>query len=286
MSARWPLLLLVVPLAAAAPRMSTTAPEDLLRAADDAYRANDLTRAAELYDRAGIRTIEPSRAAFNLATAKYLLARDGKLEALGDAEVGYRCCLEKGDPYRARALFGLGNCLLVRATGGKLDRATLRAAIDRFSACLADPSCEPALAADARHNRARTRLLLLQAPPPPPGTSDESGNEDDPKQPDDQSDPPSNPNDGGGEPGTGTPKATQGSPSAHGTDQAGAQTEGATGAGQVGKLPPVKDDDSAAPLSARDAAEHIERAERKIIEDLAAYRRGKSRPTTPGVRDW
>jgi hypothetical protein len=284
----WLALLLLVALVAAAPRVRLTDPEALLRAGDDAFRGNDPAGAADLYDRAGVRTIEPARAAFNLATAKYRLARDGRLDALGDAEVAYRCCLEKGDPYRARALLGLGNCLLLRAASGTtLDRGTLRAAIDRYSGCLADPGCTPDLAADARHNRVRARLLLLQAPPPPPGTSPEDGNSDDQKQPDNDPDMRDNSADeGGNEPGKGTPRPAQGSPGGNGPERNGARTDGTTGPGQVGKLPPVQDDGTSAPISARDAAEHVEQAARKILDDLASYRRGKARPAAPGVRDW
>jgi hypothetical protein len=283
-----PWLFLFVLLVAAAPRVRTSDPEALLRAGDAAFRGDDAARAAELYDRAGVRTIEPSRAAFNLATAKFRLARAGTLDALGDAEVAYRCCLEKDDPYRAQALFGLGNCLLLRASSGTtLDRATLRAAIDRFSACLADPACTPDLAADARHNRVRARLLLLQAPPPPPGTSNQEGENDDPKQPDtdpDQRDNSTEP--GGNDPGKGTPKPAHASPAGSGADRGTARTDGTAGAGQVGKLPPVQDDGQSAPLSARDAAEHVEQAIRRILDDLASYRRGRARQPAPGVRDW
>jgi hypothetical protein len=286
---RWSWLFLLVPLLAAAPEArpphGTSGPEALLRAGDAAFRANDLDKAAEMYDRAGVRTIEPSRAAFNLATATYRLARGGKVEALADAEVGYGSCLEKGDPYRARALFGLGNCLLLRASSGAtLDRAALRAAIDRFSACLADPGCEAALAADARHNRARARLLLLQAPPPP-GTSDE-GDSDDQKKPDDKDDQPPSDEENGTEPGPGSPQRSPGTAPGSGAEQTGDRQEGTTGPGQGGKPPPVSDDPGAAPLSERDAAEHIARAAREILKEARAYRRGKARQAAPGVRDW
>jgi hypothetical protein len=280
-------LLLLVPLVAAAAKVRTTDPEALLRAGDAAFRASDPGQAAEFYDRAGIRTTEPSRAAFNLATAKYRLAQGGKSEALGDAEVGYRCCLEKGNPYRARALFGLGNCLLLRATSGSLlDRATLLAAIDRFSASIADPRCTASLATDARHNRARARLLLLQAPPPPPGTTDDGSNPDDPKQPDDQQPPQNRSDDGGNDTGSGAQQQKKGFPASSGTEHEGTKREGTTGAGQVGKLPPVSEDPNAVPLARGDATQHVQRAARKILDEVAAYRRGKARSAMPGGRDW
>jgi hypothetical protein len=277
-------LLLVPLLAAAAPRWRLADPEALLRAGDAAFEANEPARAAECYDQAGVRTTEPSRAAFNLATAKYRLALGKQPEALADAEVAYRSCLEKGDPYRARALLGLGNCLLLRAaSGATLDRATLRAAIDRFGACLADPNCDPALARDARHNRARARLLLLQAPPPP-GTSEDPGSEDN-KEPDNQADPPGGKDDDGNEPGTGSQRTqSPGAPGSTGAEPAGETGDSKTGAGGGRMLTPPLD--SQVPLPPGDAVEHIERATRRILDDLAAYRRGKARPVPPGVRDW
>jgi hypothetical protein len=278
--------LLVLALLAAAPRGRTTSPESLLRAGDAAYRASDLDRAAELYDQAGVRTIQPSRAAFNLATAKYRLAQEGKLDALADAEVGYRSCLDRGDPYRARALFGLGNCLLRRAdSGGPPDRATLRAAIDRFSACLADPNCDEALAEDARYNRARARLLLLQTPPPP-GATDE-GESDDKKDKDDENPegPDGKDNLSGNDTGT-QPKSTQGTPTNGGTEDGGETGDTKQGAGAGHVLPPVSNSADAPPLPPGDAAEHVERATRRILEEAAAYRRSRGRAAPAGVRDW
>jgi tetratricopeptide (TPR) repeat protein len=169
---RVPWLILALPLVLAAKPTSYDDPETLLRQADAAYEAGRFDRAADLYDRAGVRTTEPARAAFNLATARYRQAKEGQLAALGEAEVNYRACLRPGCEFRARALYGLGNCLLIRAEGATLDRATLRAAIDRYTECIAADD-DDGLKADARHNRMKARLLLLQAPPPADGREDE-----------------------------------------------------------------------------------------------------------------
>ena len=96
-------LLLAVPLVAATPAAREDV-DSLLRRADAAYNAGDFERAAALYDRAGVRTTEPARAAYNLATARYRQAKDGQVAALGEAEVNYRACLRPGGAYRARAL--------------------------------------------------------------------------------------------------------------------------------------------------------------------------------------
>jgi hypothetical protein len=40
------------------------------------------------------------------------------------------------------------------------------------------------------------------------------------------------------------------------------------------------------PLSPQDAAEHLKRATRRILEERQAHRQGRARPPVPGVRDW
>lgn len=271
-------LALAVPaVLAAAP---TDDPEALSRRADAAFDAGRAEAAAELYDRAGVRTTEPARAAFNLATVRYRQAKEGQLAALGPAELHYRACLSSPE-YRARALFGLGNCLSLRATAGTaLERSTLRAAIDLFGDCVEDEGCDPSLRRDAKYNRARARLLLLQAPPPRPG--EEPGDE-----PKDES-PKEDPKDDKsrtkeGEPKDGDPKKK---------DKAGAEPskdadDGKQGdAAGRGKLPPPPRDDGGPPLAREDAERHLEAAAKKILDEAAAHRRGKAKPAGPGVRDW
>lgn len=280
-------VLLLVPLVAAAP-MRRADPDSLLRAGLAAYRAGDPGRAAELFERAGLRTTEPSRAAFNLATARYRQAREDSPQALAEAEEAYHCCLEPGDPYRAEALFGLGNCLLLRAGGATLDRAALRAAIDRFSQCLAEPGCPRRLADDARYNRARARLLLLQAPAAPGGANDDPSTTDDKDRQDDEPPDPSRGPDGNRDNGADTPQGSRGNPGERGHEQPGDAQQGNEGANAPGKgiVPPVPDSGDPMPLSPRDAELHLEKATRAILKDLQEYRRGRARTGSPGVRDW
>ncbi len=238
--------------------------------------------AAALYDQAGDRTTEPGLVAFNLATAKYHLAREGNAQALADAEQAYRCCLEPGDPRRAQALFGLGNCLLLRAGGSSLDRVSLRSAIDRFGECLRDPGCVPPLAADARHNRLRARLLLLQMPPPRDGSTDDPGS-DDPK--DDQPEDGKNPEERSR--GIGDDKGTQaGTPFKGSADPSAGENQGTPSAGRGAALPPVPDQAVASPLATRDALEHLQMATQRILDESRQHRRSRSRPAASGVRDW
>src|SRR5262245_27145371 len=181
MSARrsWPLAALAL---AAVFLLGAARPPDvegLLRAGDDAYRRGDYGRAAELFERAGERATDPGLVAFNLAATKYqlALANEGNVALLREAEQLYSCCLRKGDPRRARALYGLGNCLLARGGAVALDAGALRAAADAYLQCLAEPGVPPELAADARHNLQRARLLLAQVPP---AGEDDSPKGDDP----------------------------------------------------------------------------------------------------------
>jgi hypothetical protein len=40
------------------------------------------------------------------------------------------------------------------------------------------------------------------------------------------------------------------------------------------------------PLTAREAAEHLDQANRRILEDEKSYRQKRARPPLAGVRDW
>jgi hypothetical protein len=277
----WLLAGLLVPLLLGARSKSVPDVEELLRKGNAAFERGAYAEAAALYEKAGDRATEPGLTAFNLATAKYHLARDGNAQALADAELAYRCCLEPGDPRRARALFGLGNCLLLRAAGTSLDRVALRSAIDRFGECLRDRNCDPQLDADARHNRLRARLLLLQAPPPADNSVDDPGSDDN------RNDPPDSEKDrqdrtmGPGDDRGDSPRSL-----APGTAEgpAGA-TEGSSAPGS-GTLPPVPDRSEPAPLAERAALEHLEMATRRILEESREHRRGRARPASSGMRDW
>jgi hypothetical protein len=273
---------LLLPLLLGARTATVSDVDALLRTGNAAFERGDYGEAAALFDQAGERALEPGLVAFNLATAKYHLAREGNAQALADAEQAYRCCLAPDDPRRARALFGLGNCLLLRAAGSTLDRVALRSAIDRFGECVRDPACDPELAADARHNRLRARLLLLQAPLPPNGSDDDAGreeNKDDPPQ--DGRQPDERPGGIGDE--KGDRSGTLGKGKAEQPDR---HSEGSPTPGRGTPLPPVPDRGEAAPLSVSDALEHLEQATRRIIEEARQHRRSRARAAGTGVRDW
>ena len=156
--------------------------ETLLRQGDAAYAHGDYTAAAALYEQASDRTTDPGLVTFNLAAAQYQMALASDAErprAAREAEQSYRCCIEPGSPRRARALYSLGNALLLRADGRDAD--ALKAAVESYNQCLAEPDLDAALADGARHNLERVRLLLLQIPPAPAHTKDESSGDVPPK---------------------------------------------------------------------------------------------------------
>lgn len=276
---RWLWLGLLPALLAAA----TAEMEDLVRKGNAAFHRGDFAAAAQCYQRAQARATDPRLVAFNLATANYYLARAGEPAALGAAEEAYRSCLERDDPRRAEALFGLGNCLLVRGSAGKLDPLPLRAAIDRYTECLREPGCDARLAADARHNQQRARLLLLQAPPvSAEGPEQDPGGEEKPR--DDRLD---NDRQNEKQRSQGGHELTpdRGNPGAASKDHPGEHPDARPSGGR-GQLPPIPDQADAPPLSSHDAARHLDGAWRRIHDDLIAHRRARTRASAPGVRDW
>jgi hypothetical protein len=266
-------------LAAAAPPRDV---EALLREADLAYAGHDYARAADLYEQAEDRATDPGLVALNRAAAKYRLAQaGGGADDLLEAEQLYRCCTSTGDPRRPRALYGLGNCLLLKS--GDRDLAAVRSAIACFEQCLADPAIDEPLAGHARHNLERARLLVLQiqsskrnADEPPPG-GDTPPETHPPDRPPDAPDPTRgmgdrpDPNAG---PGARKPEPGR---APQGTDE--------TSPGK-GNLPPIADQSDPAPLPPKEAAEHLEQAARRISEERMQHRQRSARPPAPGVRDW
>lgn len=276
-------LVLLLPLLLAAVSVSPPEVEALLRQGTAAFHRGDLTAAVACFEQAQQRSTDPRVVAFNLATAYYHQAQAGQLAMVPKAELAYRSCLEADDPRRAEALFGLGNCLQLRGSIGKLDQLPLRAAIDRFGECQKEPACDAALRAKARYNQERARLLLLQAPPTT-GDAPQQNSGEEKQEADDRPDPlnPRDPRQGMGDrDGNGNPRPG----SERGKEQAGDQGKAKQAAGR-GALPPVPDRADSPPLAGPDAAIHLDRASKLILDDLLQHRRGRTRAATPGVRDW
>jgi hypothetical protein len=277
-----PVFLALLALAGAAPRPD---PERLLRAGATAFHEGEYARAEALFEEAERYTTEPRRVAFDLASAKYRLAlEDGGESArlFREAEQLYRCCLKKGHPHRTEALYGLGNCLVQRTDSGE----ALRGAVAAYRECLREPGLGARLEADVRYNLQHALLRLAQFDP-----SRERGPEEPPPHEGDR--PPDRPPDGGRRPegpdergGSGEERPGERGPGARpeAGDRAGKQEgEPEPGAGQ---LPPVPDSAEPMPLSPQDAAEHLRRATRRIVEERLAYRASRVKPPSPEVRDW
>jgi hypothetical protein len=279
------LALLALLLAAASP--GGTDPAALLREGDAAFARGDHARAADLYEQAEVRATDPERVAFRLASARYQLAlAEGSpaSPSLREAEQLFRCCLGPASPWRAQALLGLGNCLVLKA--GDRDADVLRAAVRCYEQCLQDPSGDEVLAADARHNRERARLLLLQVRARRSPREKPAGEESDsnPRPPERPAAPTPNPV---GEPGT-ERGADPNAPAVPVKPEPGQTPVPANEPPPPGpgNLPPVPDQAEPAPLSPADAAAHLEQATRRIVGEGQAHRRERARPSSPGVRDW
>jgi tetratricopeptide (TPR) repeat protein len=280
--------LLAIPLLVATltPRAAPD-PEALLREGNAAFERGDFVEAVALFEKAQERATDPPLVAFNLACARYQLAiaEDGSTAQFHVAAELFRCCLAPDDPRRDRALYGLGNCLLLGSTGeGAPDPEGLRAAVESYEGCL-QLAKEERLRADARYNLQRARLLLAQVPPEanPP---DDAGSDEEPKDPEPPEDRSEKP-----EPGR------ERSPGSKPDERSGAtpiqpqpgdeltKTDAPPAPGK-GTLPPVPDKAEPSPLTAAQAAEHLRRATRRILEERQAYRKGRARPAPAGVHDW
>jgi hypothetical protein len=198
---------------------------------------------------------------------------------LAEAEKLYRCCIDPGNPRRGEALIGLGNCLLRSAANR--DAPAAWSAAERFAEAERSPDAE-ALAAVARHNLQRARLLARQIPTVPPEkqerppAADESRNDEKPPVPSPEAQAP-------GESGDGSKAGLRPAKSeASGSPVVG---DGPTAPGK-GNLPPVPDRDDQPPLKPAAAREHLEQSTRRVIEEARLHRRSAVRPTSPGVRDW
>jgi tetratricopeptide (TPR) repeat protein len=282
-------LLGIVVILYAALCVSAASPPDwqmLLRQGDAAYARGDYTAAAALYEQAGDRTIDPGLVAFDLAAAQYRLALASdanRVRLAREAEQSYRCCIEPGDPRRARALYGLGNALLLRAGG--LDADALKAAVESYRQCLAETNLDESLADDARHNLERARLLLLQIPPSAAHTKDESSGDVPPNTQRPPRETPGAQRKPGRDPSTGIGKPDKsGHPAKPNEGTKPVETD--VRPPGAGNLPPVPDGADLPPLTAEDAARHLELASQRIEEDYKAHRRAKAPAPAANVRDW
>ncbi|HVS40399.1 MAG TPA: VWA domain-containing protein [Gemmataceae bacterium] len=282
---------LLVCLAAVALSLSAAAPSadwlTLVRQGDAAYERGDYAAAATLYEQAQDRAVDPGLPTMGLAAAKMRLAEASdadRTRLAQEAARAYRCCTAPDDPRRARALYGLGDALMLKADGRDAD--ALQDAVAAYRQCLAEPNLDGELTRDARHNLERARLQLLQIPPSAAHRKDEPSGDGPPKTPpppDKGSSPQADP--------SRDPSSAKVKPDPNGkpakSQDAGKplETDAPPPPGED-KLPPVPDRADLPPLSAEDAARHLDQAAQRILQDLKAHRRSKAAPPPPNVRDW
>lgn len=262
-------------------------PEKMLQEGHRALERRDYQSAVTFFQQAEQRSTNPAEVAFYLAESKYRLAAKGEglsLELL-EAEQLYRCCLDPSDPHRPYALCGLGNCLLHKA--GPSDEGSLRSALACYDLCLNCSGKDKGLAAAARYNREKARLLLLQFLPLPDSTGDRPPSDDFlPHQPRPhdyrqawQLPPGAEGGDAGTDPSSvpGEAKQDQGNDAAKNNDP--------TQPGK-GNLPPIPDEIDVPPLAAQLAGEHLERAAKKVLQERQSHHRRDEDASAKGVMDW
>lgn len=262
-------------------------PEQLLREGHRAAARGDYQTAASRYEQAELHSINPAEVAYYLADARYRLAvkKEGTTSELLEAEQLYRCCLQPDDPRRPRALCGLGNCLLYRA--GTRDESSLRAALACYDLCLQSAGDDRELADDARYNREKARLLLQQFQPPTSNSSsDEQSNDEGhtpPKRPDRAQTEPAPVGDfsreGKNDPNA-QPSRTKPEDSAPATKSDEPPPPG------KGNLPPIPDEVDTPPLSPREAAEYLQQAAKKVLQERQIRHRRSDSNSASTVKDW
>ena len=263
-------------------------PEQLLQAGHLAMARGDYDRAAALYEQAELQSTDPAEVAYYLAGAKYHLAAkvEGLSPELLEAEKLYRCCLDPSDPHRPDALCALGNCLLHKA--GSSDEDSLRAAIASYDLCLQCAGDDGALAAAARHNREKARLLLLQIVPLPRDSASD--------RPPSDALPPHLPRPDDYRRATALPAGadrnegnadSQSAPGDAKQDQ-GKDASKSNEPPQPGKgnLPPIPDEVDVPPLSSQLAGEHLELAAKKVLQERRIHHRRDEDAAAKGVKDW
>jgi tetratricopeptide (TPR) repeat protein len=273
---RWLALPGVLLLLAAAPDAD---PYHLVRRGNAAFGAGRFDEARGLYERAQERITDPGLAAFNAAVALY------QLTDYREAERQFQCCLADAVGLRrARALFGLGNCLLLQ---GDRNTERLREAVRAFGECLQEGEVDAALTSDARQNLELAKLLLARAdgqPPkanPPEPQSSRNGADRRPR-------PKQLPDRGLGQKPQGAEKPDPRQPGTavkpeHGPEPTPTNERPPPGAGN---LEPIPDRAELTSLASPDAERHLDAAVDRITRERRAYRFRLPRGPGSAVLDW
>jgi Ca-activated chloride channel family protein len=251
--------------------------EKLIRQGNAEFAQADFAAAVDSYNRAEEGAPDPGLVACNEAAALYHLGR------FREAELHYRYAREEATGIRlARLLYSLANCIVQQAQDR--DAPRLREAMGFYELCMRQSAADPALVADARHNLELARLLWLKAKAARHGS--EPNNPDQNNQ-DEQNQDPDNAGlrsdalramDGRGraQPLSGVQSDRGSTP--NDTDQPPPPGKG--------NLPTLPDTDDLAPLSPEDAAEHLQQAAARIVQERQDHVRQMAPAIGSNVKDW
>jgi Ca-activated chloride channel family protein len=249
--------------------------EPLVREGNAAFADSDYEQALWSYERAERGATDPGLVAFNRAAACYRMGR------FAEAVAGYRQCLDDDQvppARRARARYDLGTALLKQSGGNSA--ALLRQAVGAFRACLAEPTLEPDLAKDARHNLELAQLLWLRARAAGSDNPEDGGAGPDPEPKGQRPGSADSQKKDNGNSGKGEPQEMQ--PGESGHPKAG---DGAKDKLQAGPLQVLPDSDEVRPLPPAEADEQLERIIARITRERRLHWQQSARPAKD-ARNW
>lgn len=146
---------LCITLVAAAPPAQLESPDEFVRRANEAFRADDKDTADELYAAAEERTRDPGLVAFNRAAILFERGEFREAEKHYDRVLDDAACPADR---AAKAWYNRGTCLLNR--GGSM--SVFRSAIACFEHTLDSAAADEPLKADARHNLQLAKLRWVE----------------------------------------------------------------------------------------------------------------------------
>jgi tetratricopeptide (TPR) repeat protein len=275
-----------ITLVAAAPPQTDT-PDELIRRANEAFRAGDTDAADKLYTAAEERTADPGLVAFNRAA---ILFERG---AFREAEKHYERVLDDAacPPERAaKAWYNRGTCLLRR--GGTM--SVYRSAAACFERTLDSAAADEPLKADARHNLELAKLLWNEERKKAAKPEEESPNKQPPPEEDRQPKP--DPEKPGGQDqnpandttNTGTTPKTGSQPQLQPQPKDGSKptpTDQQT-VGNNQNLQMPEDKDEVQKLSPEEAKAYLKETSKRRKRELHSLLETLYGPDRPGVRDW
>ncbi len=297
-SRRARLALCLLPLAACAALIAaappqTETPDDLIRRANDAFRAGDKDAADALYALAEERTADPGLVAFNRGTVAFDRgAKALDLKQLRDAEEHYERVLKDAacPPERAaKAWYNRGTCLLWH--GGSIE--VYRAAAACFEHTLDSDAADEQLKVRARDNLERAKLLWTEERKKKENEK-KTPNSDIPREEPDKPKPqPEKPGGNDTNPGDSTetkkgdtiPKPAGAQPQQQPNGTNPNQTD-QTVPGNNASLQPLPDTVDVRPLSEKQARDNLAATAKRIKREQQSLLRTLYGPERANVRDW